>query len=182
MLHALTAPLREALTDRLTLLVNHVLGSEAMATQRLRAHVGRTFGVQFDGWPTLLPPLPRVAYRITAAGLLESLDAAGASGEPDLKLTVDASNPALALLQWTASGEWPRVAVQGDAQFAADLSWLIDNLRWDVQDDVARLIGQAPAHELARFARQVAGGLRAALAGLSGSAAPGGGAPGRSAQ
>ena len=182
MLHALTAPLREALADRLTLLVNHVLGSEAVATQRLRAHVGRTFGVQFDGWPALLPPLPRVAYRITPAGLLESVGTAGSPGEPDLKLTVDASNPALALLQWSTSGEWPRVAVQGDAQFAADLSWLIDNLRWDVQDDVARLIGQAPAHELARIARLVAGGLRAALVGLSGSGAPGGGAPGRGAQ
>ena len=53
MLHALTANLQEALTDRLTLLVNHVLGSEAVATQRLLVHVGRTFGVQFDGWPAV---------------------------------------------------------------------------------------------------------------------------------
>ena len=108
--------------------------------------------------------------------------AADAPGEPDLRLVVDGSNPALRLLQWRAAGEGPRVAVQGDAQFAADLSWLMDNLRWDVQDDLARLIGPAPAHEVARVARLIAAGLRGTLAALSGAAARGGGgAAGRAA-
>ena len=109
-----TATLQEALTDRLTLLVNHVLGSEAVATQRLRAHVGRTFGVQFDGWPALLPLLPRDRVPHHPRRVCSSPSAQrDSSAEPDLKLTVDASNPALALLQWSTSGEWPRVAVQG---------------------------------------------------------------------
>ena len=181
MLHALAPALQTVLTERLTLLLNHVLGAEAVATERLRGHEGRTLRVQFDGWPALLPPLPRLAYRVTPAGLLEAL-AADAPGELDLRLVVDASNPALTLLQWSASREWPRVAVQGDAQFAADLSWLMDNLRWDVQDDLARLIGPAPAHEVARVARLIAAGLRGTLAALSGAAARGGGgAAGRAA-
>jgi ubiquinone biosynthesis protein UbiJ len=183
MLHTLTATLQDALSQRLTLLLNHVLGAESVATDRLRGHVGRTLRLHFEGWPALLPPLPQISYRVTPAGLLEFC-APDAGADPDLRLTVDASNPALALAQWSASGEWPRVAVQGDAQFAADLSWLMDNLRWDVQDDVARLVGQAPAHELARIARMIAGGLRATLTALSGVAArrAGGPARGRGAQ
>lgn len=180
MFHTLASVLQAALVERLTLLLNHVLGAEAVAADRLRGHAGRVFRLQFDGWPALLPPLPQVSYRVTPAGLLEACAGAPASVEPDLRLAIDASNPALALAQWSAAGEWPRVDVQGDAQFAADLSWLMQNLRWDVQDDLARLVGQAPAHELARIARLIAGGLRGALGGLSAAASRnGGGAPAR---
>lgn len=172
MIHALTAAVQAALIERLTLLLNHVLGAEAVATERLRGHAGRVLQLRFDGWPALLPALPQVAYRVTPAGLLETCSGADALAQADLRLGIDASNPALALAQWSASGDWPRVEIQGDAQFAADLSWLMENLRWDVQDDLARLIGQAPAHELARVARLLAAGLRGALGVLSGGAAP----------
>jgi ubiquinone biosynthesis accessory factor UbiJ len=175
MIHALTSAVQTALVERLTLLLNHVLGAEPVATDRLRGHAGRIVRLHFDGWPALLPPLPSVAYRVTPAGLLEAFDATAGSGEPDLRMCVDATNPALAVAQWSASGELPRVEVQGDAQFAADLSWLIENLRWDVQDDVARLVGHAPAHELARIGRLLAGGLRVALGALAGGGSRGGG-------
>jgi ubiquinone biosynthesis accessory factor UbiJ len=173
MIHALTAAVQSALIERLTLLLNHVLGAESVATDRLRGRAGRVLRLQFEGWPALLPPLPQVAYRVTPAGLLEALSVAEAPVQADLRLAVDASNPALALAQWSASGDWPRVEVQGDAQFAADLSWIMDNLRWDVQDDLARLLGQVPAHELARIGRLVSRGLRDVLALFSGAAPPG---------
>lgn len=165
MFHALTASLGAALAERITLLLNHVLASESVATERLRPHRGRNIRLQLDAWPALLPALPALAFRITPAGLLEWCGAEPPA-TPDLTLRLDASNPALQLAQW-ASGERPAVAVQGDAQFAADLSWLMDNLRWDVQDDLARLVGQAPAHEIARLGRALAGGLREAVRVLS---------------
>jgi ubiquinone biosynthesis protein UbiJ len=166
MFHTLTSSLRAAFVERCTLLINHVIAAEPAATERLRSHCGRNMQLQFDGWPTLLPQLPELAFRVTPAGLLEwrGLEP---SPDPDLSLRLDASNPALALAQW-ASGERPRVEVQGDAQFAADLSWLMDNLRWDIQDDLAGLVGQAPAHEIARIGKQLAGGLREAVRSLSG--------------
>jgi ubiquinone biosynthesis protein UbiJ len=59
----------------------------------------------------------------------------------------------------------------------------MDNLRWDVQDDLARLIGDAPAHELARVGAVLAGGVRQAVSSLSSLAARASGAspesPGR---
>ena len=169
MFHALTSSLKLALAERLALLLNHVLSAEPAAGERLRAHGGRSVRLQLEGWPSLLPALPELSFRVTPAGLVEwrGLDS---PPEHDLTLRFDASNPALSMAQW-AAGERPRVDIQGDAQFAADLSWLIDNLRWDVQDDLARIVGQGPAHEVARLGAQLARGLREALRRVTGWAA-----------
>ena len=45
-----------------------------------------------------------------------------------------------ALLGTVARGEKPAVTIDGDVQLAAELAWLSDNLRWDVEEDLARLI------------------------------------------
>jgi hypothetical protein len=34
------------------------------------------------------------------------------------------------------------VRIDGDVQFAGDIQWLADNLRWDIEDDLARLVGR----------------------------------------
>ena len=166
MLHSLNDILGQAAIERVTLLVNHVLMSEPVATQRLRPHAGRRIRLHFDGWPGLLPPLPVTAFVVTPAGLLE-WNAADAATEPDLRVNIDASNPALAMAQALA-GARPKVDVSGDAAFAADLNWLFDNLRWDVQDDLARVVGQAPAREIARVASGIAAGMREAAKAVSG--------------
>jgi len=63
MLHSLNDILGQAAIERVTLLVNHVLTSEPVATQRLRPHAGRRIRLHFDGWPGLLPPLPATRRR-----------------------------------------------------------------------------------------------------------------------
>ncbi len=169
MFHSLNSLLGQAAIERLTLLANHVLGSEPVATQRMRAHAGRVIRLQFEGWPALLPPLPATAFRVTPAGLLEWIGD-GAPAEPDLRVSIDASNPALAMAQ-ALGGTRHKVDVAGDATLATDLNWLFDNLRWDVQDDLARIVGQAPAREIARVAGGIATGMREAAKTLSGLAA-----------
>lgn len=158
MLHAAQQLLVPAVLTRLTLLINHVLNSESIATARLKPHAGRSICLQFQGWPSALPALPELVFWVTPAGLLE-WQAQALTTEPDLKLEVEASNPAMELLRRFA-GQAPRIRVSGDSAFAADVSWLTDNLRWDVEDDLARLVGQAPAHEMARIGRAIAGALR----------------------
>ena len=64
-----------------------------------------------------------------------------------------------------------RIDVAGDAAFATDVNWLFDHLRWDVEDDLAKIVGPTPAHELARLARGAATGLRDAVAGVGAMAA-----------
>ena len=51
-------------------------------------------------------------------------------------------------------------------RFATDLNWLFDNLRWDVQDDLARVFGPVPAREIARIGGGIAAGLREAVRAL----------------
>jgi len=168
-LHNLLAP---AAMDRLTLVVNHVLSSEAAATDRLRPHAGRRIALQPRGWPSLLPPLPTLAFVVTPAGLLEwagrEPTGPSAPGLTDADLTVrfDATNPAR-LLANAVTGETPAVDIDGDAQLATDVNWLMQNLRWDVEADLERVLGPAAAHQVYRLGSAVARAVRAALQGAA---------------
>ena len=184
MLHTLQQLAATAFMERFTLWLNHVIAGESAAVQRLAPHAGRFIRLQLTDWPSLLPPLPELSFGITPAGLLEWSPQVP-DGPPDLLLTADASNPARSVVDGL-SGRRPAVAVAGDSALATDVSWLMDNLRWDVQDDLARFIGEGPAHELVRIGAPLAAGLReavAAVAGLAGRAAGGeGGGRGSSAR
>ena len=120
-----------------------------MATERLKPFAGRVLEMQLRHWPAVLPPWPPLVFRITAAGLLEWVELeAGAESGADLTVGVDASNPALLAWQGVAS-LWgqpkPAIEVAGDAALAAEVNWLAENLRWDVADDLQRILGPGPA-------------------------------------
>lgn len=158
MLHNLNALLAPALMDRLVLVVNHVLSSEPAAVQRLMPHRGRVLRLDLMQLPRLLPAPPPLAFTITPAGLVEwcrePVDA-------DLRVRLDAANPAALALQ-ALSGQMPALAIEGDAQLAGDVDWLLKNLRWDVADDLERLFGPAVAHELHRLGAWLAQAMRGA--------------------
>ena len=169
MLHSLNALLAPALAERLTLLINHVLASETVATDRLRPHSGTTMALTLAGWPSLLPPPPVLAWRVTPAGLLEWCGALSATAGPasaDLAVSLDASNPALVLARALA-GDAPAVQVDGNGQLAADVNWLLQNLRWDVAADLDRLFGPKVAQPMHQVGRMLAAGLRSALKGAA---------------
>jgi ubiquinone biosynthesis accessory factor UbiJ len=152
-----------AVMHRITLLLNHVLSSEAVATTKLQPHSGRHVQLNVVDWPGLLPAWPNLVFAITPAGLLEWLPDANSTMpgfQPDLTINIQANNPAQMLLQALA-GQRPRIEVSGDAALAGDISWLMDNLRWDVQDDIARWIGQGPAHQLGVWANSAKEALAA---------------------
>lgn len=163
MLHTLNSLLAPAVMERLTLVINHVLASESVATERLKPHAGRSVELLLTGWPSLLPPPPALGFRVTPAGLMEwcGLERSAA---PDLALRLDASNPAL-LLSRALGGEMPPVTVDGDALLAGDVNWLLQNLRWDVAADLERLLGPAAAQPLFKLGAALAHALRAAVQG-----------------
>ena len=152
--------LAPAAIERLTLLINHVMGREPVAVERLRPHAGRVLRLHAEGWPAMLPPWPALTFRVTPAGMLEWC---GLHGDPqaDLEVRVDASNPGR-LLIGALAGRQPDVHVQGDARLAGDVNWLLENVRWDLADDLQRLLGPGPAHLLA----QAGPAIRHALAQL----------------
>jgi ubiquinone biosynthesis protein UbiJ len=167
-LPALTPLLMPALQDRLVLLINHVVSREAIAARRLQAFAGRSLVVSLAKWPALLPAAPDLVLGVTPAGLFERLDAAPA-GLGGLRVEVDAANPAKLALGALTGGA-PAVTVQGDAAFAGELHWLMDNLRWDIEDDLAGIVGPLAARQLANFGRT----LRGSLSGMAGRFAPAG--------
>jgi ubiquinone biosynthesis protein UbiJ len=165
MLQQLSGWIGPLVIERLTLALNHVLASEGQASERLRPHAGRVLQVLPKGVPALLQAPELLAFRITPAGLLEAL-AADAPGSGDLRIEMDLSNPAR-LIEAAVSGQRPAVSIQGDARLATDIGWLMDNLRWDYEDDLARLFGPMPAHQIAQAVRLGATALRQGLAALA---------------
>jgi ubiquinone biosynthesis accessory factor UbiJ len=185
MFEALGNLFQDATRARLLLLLNHVLSAEPVAMERLQPWAGQTVALTMDGLPApmrLVHLQPTWMVRITPAGLFES--AAEAAQPPDLEIHVDASNPLLAALR-AASGQRPTVHIDGSAALAAEIDWLIENLRWDVEDDLAKVVGPAVAHQLAQLGRAVAEPLKrlaGGLGGLAGSGAGAGAGPGPAAR
>jgi ubiquinone biosynthesis protein UbiJ len=133
---------------RAVLFLNHVLQQEPEAQQRLIRQKGRV--VRFE-WRFV-----RMQLIATPAGLL---DIAPEGAVPELTLIVTETSP-LRLAGATLRGDKPAVRIVGDVQLAAEVNWLVDHVRWDVEDDLARLIGDVPAHTVGNVARRVASALR----------------------
>ncbi len=134
--------------QRAVLFLNHVLMQEKAAMERLVRQKGRVARVQWRSYT--------MALAITPAGLL---DLADADAVPDLQLEVTDTSP-LALAQAALRGDKPAIRIEGDVQLAADINWLVDNVQWDIEEDLARVIGDAPAHTVSQVARKAAQTLR----------------------
>ena len=138
--------------QRLVLFLNHVLMQEKAAQDRLLRQKGRIVHVNIG--------LFSIDLVVTPAGLV---DRAAPGAKADLELSVPVDSP-ITLLQSVMSGKAPPVKIEGDVQLAAELGWLADNLRWDAEEDLSRLIGDAPAHTIAEAGRRLFAGLKQFLA------------------
>jgi ubiquinone biosynthesis protein UbiJ len=70
-------------------------------------------------------------------------------------------------------GDKPSVQIEGDVQLAAEVNWLVDHVRWDVEDDLARLVGDVPAHAIGSAVQKLAAALRRLVNGVAGGTADG---------
>ena len=136
---------------RLVLLLNHVLMQEPEATNRLARLKGRVVRVQ---WRTL-----SLTLAATPAGLLERLTPDTVA---DLSLLVADESP-FTILQIALNGGKPTIKIEGDVQLAAEVNWLADHVRWDVEEDLSRILGDAPAHALVSTVKQIVDGLKSFL-------------------
>ena len=140
------------LQNRVVLLANHVLMQEPQAQERLRRQAGKVMLVRWGVFDLRLAATP--------AGLLERTHVAA---EPDLSITLVQTSP-LALAQSVLTGQKPEVSIQADVALAADVAWLADNLRWDLEEDLSRFLGDAAAHTLVGQARMLAQAIRGFVA------------------
>ncbi|MBA4262522.1 MAG: hypothetical protein C0443_11050 [Comamonadaceae bacterium] len=144
----------DELQNRVVLFLNHVLMQEPQAQERLKRQQGKPVKVQ---WGDV-----HLTLSATAAGLLERPSGAV---PPELTVTLTQTSP-FALAQSVIAGDKPGVDIQGDVQLAAEVAWLVDNVRWDVEEDLSRLVGDATAHTLGRVARAASQAVKAFVARL----------------
>ncbi len=149
--------LRPAIASRALLWANHVLASHPLACDRLRPHAGKRVTLTFAHWPLPFGAPRPLHLAITPAGLLEGDEHAVDDGA-DLRLAVDLAQPWKVIERLSAS-ELPEVDIQGDAALAAEVSWVLVHVRWDMAADVERVFGPVVADGAQR-----AGGAASAAA------------------
>jgi ubiquinone biosynthesis accessory factor UbiJ len=122
--------------------LNHLLEAEPWARERLAPFAGETLEMR-------APPLPPLRFTITADG---ALGAALPVAESSLVVTIPPS-----VLAAAVKGEdhlLRSIDVAGNAKLAGEIMFLARHLRWDVEEEVAKFVGDALAHRLVGLARQ----------------------------
>lgn len=156
--------------QRIVLLLNHVLMQEPEAMRRLAPSKGKTLMLRWGRF--------HMSLAVTAAGLFdrceESVGQAAAdvavpapgqaqapvnSAQADLSITLAQDSP-WELAQYALRGQRPALRIEGDAALAGDINWLVDHVRWDVEEDLSKIFGDAPARAIAATARRVFEALR----------------------
>jgi ubiquinone biosynthesis protein UbiJ len=122
--------------------INHVLRGESWALRRLAPFVGRT--ARFDILPFSALVTVRDSGEIAAA-------APGTAVDVHIRLTPAAAARILA----GDEAAHEQVAVDGDSEFAQALQFVVRNARWDVEEDLARVVGDTLAHRAVGAGRAV---------------------------
>jgi ubiquinone biosynthesis protein UbiJ len=120
--------------------VNHLLAEEPWAREKLAPFADKRVRVK-------AVPLPDLAFAVTAEGTLES----AAEGEPDLTVTLSPAD--LPRLLQGDDTVLRSIGFTGDAELAAALQYLARHLRWEVEEDLSRVLGDVAAHRIASTAR-----------------------------
>lgn len=137
----------DLLSERICRALNHVLGQARWARERLVPFAGETLVIAAAA-------LPSLRFAIEEDGLLQP---APIEGEPTLTIHVRAG--ALAALTRGIEHATREIEVTGNARLAAEVLFLARHLRWDAEEDLARVFGDALAHRMTRDARRLARGL-----------------------
>jgi ubiquinone biosynthesis protein UbiJ len=124
--------------------LNHLLESESWARERLAPFAGETIELR-------APPLPGLRFSIAADGRL-----APAVVEAAPALVISAGPGALAAAVQGEEQLMRAMNVSGNARLASEVMLLFRHLRWDVEGEMAKVLGDVAAHRLAGLARGAA--------------------------
>jgi ubiquinone biosynthesis protein UbiJ len=132
-----------------TLLVralNHLIGGEPWAGERLRAFAGKTVTIAGGPFPMHLA--------VTADGLFAVADVAGElESEAAVTITLPADFAARLLVD--RSSLFAAAKLAGSADFAETLAFVFRNLRWDAEDDLAQWVGDIAARRLVQAGKSL---------------------------
>ncbi len=134
----------QALPTPAILAVNHLLGQATWAREKLAPFAGHTARIS-------MPPLD-AAFVILDDG---RITAPNPEAEPEVSITLPATAPLLALQGNDAVMRAARL--EGSAEFAEALGFVIRNLRWDAEEDLSKVVGDIAAHRIVDTAQKVVG-------------------------
>lgn len=120
--------------------LNHVLAQESWARQRLRPFAGRRVRIS-------LPPLLTIDLTVDQDGSFHR----GGGELADVVIQLPENAPLRYL--GNPQGALAAARLEGAADFAEALGFVFRNLRWDVEEDLARLVGDIPARRLVGLGR-----------------------------
>ncbi len=140
--------------------VNHVLKHEEWALRDLKTHQGKVI--------ELILPIGSMQWKIQDDSYMTLL--AQIHQHPDLVLELDAQGfLALSTPQGSIKDRAMRaIKITGDAQLAQLIAKLSNQLRWEYEEDLAKIIGDAPAHFICAQAKRFAQATEKALLDLQG--------------
>lgn len=130
--------------------LNHLLHTESWAQARLLGHAGAL--VSIDSGPFLL------RLGIDERGFFQAGDKAR---QPDVTITLPSDIAARVLFERNTM--FASVKLGGAADIAESLAFVLRNLRWDAEGDLADLIGDIPARRLSLLAQSTAFGIQRAI-------------------
>ena len=145
-MQALPAPLLAA--------INHLLGQAAWAREKLAPFAGHAARIK-------LPPF-EAAFLVADDGCIA---APAPEAEFEVSISLPAATPLLALQGKDAVVRAARI--EGSAEFAEALGFVIRNLRWDAEEDLSKIVGDIAAHRIVAGTRELAGWQRRAALNLA---------------
>jgi ubiquinone biosynthesis accessory factor UbiJ len=128
--------------------INHLLAQESWARNELLRHAGKV--------AVLDAGLAALRFRVAGDGMVQ---AASADEAPSVTIRVKLSD--LPSILQHRDRAFSYVQIEGDADFANSISRLSQNLRWEAEEDLARVVGDIPATKLVSGARAALGTVAA---------------------
>lgn len=134
--------------------LNHLLEAANWARARLAPFAGRRARIE-------MPPFS-FGFEIDEEGRVrQSLDPAAT--DVIIRLPADS----LFLLPQGLDKVMAAATVEGNAEFATELSFVFRNLRWDAEEDLSKLVGDIAAHRLVQGANRFMAWQRQAATNLA---------------
>ncbi len=128
--------------------LNHVLKQQEWPRTRLQAFAGRTITLR-------MPPFPDLPLQVGPDGLLEEAASRQPADARSPDLTVILKPSALPRLIQRDATALRDVELTGAADLAQLAQQLFRDLRWDVEEDLSRVVGDVIAHRMVRTGRDV---------------------------
>lgn len=134
--------------DALPAAINHMLAAEPWARAQLVPHIGKTLHL------VVRPFTIRLAVEPDGA-----IARASTTAPADTTVTLPYSAVAR-LLAGGREAVMRDMRLDGDADFAQAVSLLATNLRWDVEEDLSKVVGDGASHRLVSAARRASGEIK----------------------